>query len=157
MAKSKKKKRPQKRYKSYPPLSRTDKFLYASLEVIGFIFIFGFLYGHENIIGLFVFRNQEILSFEVRLTMFLMAPFIFFYLFSIIDPQFSKKPVFGNKKVDYYNTLDYKFILPLFDKRYKNISRYSESRKKAIQKNYHFMLHFNLAFHCRRSRMFRQI
>lgn len=134
MAKSKKKRRPAKREKDYPPLSKADKFLYAALEIVGFIFVFAFLYGHEHIIGLFVFRNTDILSFQVRLTLFLMVPFILFYLFSIIDPQATKKPVFGNKKVDYYNTLNHKFILPLFDKRYKNISRYSENRKKQLKK-----------------------
>ena len=48
-----------------------------------------------------------------------MVPFFLFYIFNIIDSQYNKKPIFGNKKIDYYNTSSHKFILPLFDKRYK--------------------------------------
>ncbi len=132
MAKSKKKRQPVK--KGYPPLSKADKFLYAALEVVGAIFIFAFLYEHDNIIGFFVLKSTEVLSFQERFTMFLMVPFIFFYLCYILDSQYSKKPIFGNKKVDYYNTLNHKFILPLFDKRYNNIARYTETRRKILIK-----------------------
>ncbi len=133
MAESKKKRRPAKRNKDNPPLSKTDKFLYAALEVVGAIFILTFLYEYDSIIGFFVFRNINVLSFQERFTMFLIVPFIFFYLFYILDSQYRKKPIFGNKKVDYYNTLNHKFILPLFDKRYNNIVRNSENRRKQLR------------------------
>lgn len=134
MAKSKKKKRLAEREKRYPPLSKTDKLLYMATEVIGAVFIFAYLYEYDSIIGFFVFKNPNILSFQERFTMFLMAPFILVYLFGICDSQYNRKPVFGNKNVDYYNTLNYKFILPLFDKRYKNIERFKEHRRIRLKK-----------------------
>ncbi|MBQ7117134.1 MAG: hypothetical protein IJN88_02880, partial [Clostridia bacterium] len=132
MAESKKKKRPQKRHKSYPPLSKTDKFIYSALEVAGAVFVFTFLYKHDSIIGFFILKSADVLSFQERFTIFFIVPFIFFYLFYILDSQYSKKPIFGNKKVDYYNTLNHKFILPLFDKRYNNIARNSRNRRKQL-------------------------
>lgn len=132
MAKSKKKKRTAKKYKNYPSLSKADKFLYAALEVVGAIFLFAFLYEYDRIISFFVLRNTNVLSFQERFTIFLMVPFFLFYIFNIIDSQYNKKPIFGNKKIDYYNTSSHKFILPLFDKRYNNIARNSVSRRKEL-------------------------
>ena len=132
MAKSKKKRRPAKKYKEYPPLSKVDKFLYSALEVVGAVFAFTFLYKYDSIISFFVLKKADVLSFQERFTIFLMVPFFLFYIFNIIDSQYNKKQIFGNKKIDYYNTSSHKFILPLFDKRYNNIARNSVNRRKEL-------------------------
>ncbi len=131
MAKSKKKRRPQKRHKIYPPLSRIDKFLYSALEVVGMLFILVPLISYEAIAGFFIFKNPDVLSFEERWTMFLLLPFIILYISCIADAQSSRIPLFGNKKIDYYNTVNHKLILPLFDKRYKNMESRKNFRKKS--------------------------
>lgn len=130
MAKSKKKRRPQKRYKSYPPLSGTDKFIYSAVEIIGLLLILVPLICYDALAGVFIFRKPDTLSFQQRFTVGLILPFIFLYLPFIADAHNNRIPIFGNKKIDYYNTVNHKLILPLFDKRYKNM----ESRKKFLKK-----------------------
>lgn len=130
MAKSKKKSRPKKKYKGYPPLSKTDKFLYSALEVIGMLLILIPLIAYEALAGLFIFRNPEVLSFQERFTMFLLIPFVILYIPCIANAHNSKIPLFGNKKINYYSTVNHNFVLPLFDKRYKNM----ESRNKFLKK-----------------------
>ncbi len=130
MAKSKKKRRPAKKYKGYPPLSKADKFLYSALEVVGVLLILIPLIAYEALAGLFIFKNPEVLSFQERWTILLILPFVFIFIPTIADAHNSKIPLFGNNKIDYYNTVNHKFVLPLFDKRYKNM----DSRKKFVKK-----------------------
>ena len=130
MAKSKKKKRPQKRHKSYPPLSRTDKFIYTALEIGGLLFILVPLICYDALAGLLIFRNPDVLSFQERLTIGLILPFILIYLPCIANAQSSRIPLFGNKNVNYFNTVNRKLVFPLFDKRYKSM----ESRKRFLKK-----------------------
>lgn len=134
MAKSKKKRRPQKRHKSYPPLSRADKFLYTAFEVVGALLVIIPIVAFDPIAGFFIFKKPDILSFQSRFTLLLLFPFVFVYLIYIGDSLYKKIPIFGNKKVDYYNTLNHRFILPLFDNRYKNIERFKEHRRRRLKR-----------------------
>ncbi len=130
MAKSKKKKRTAKRHKGYPPLSKADKFLYSASEVVGMLLILIPLISYEALAGFFIFKKPEVLSFQERFTMFLIVPFVILYIPCIANAHSSKIPLLGNKKINYYSTVNYKFVLPLFDRRYKNM----ESRKKFMKK-----------------------
>ncbi len=134
MSKSKKKKQTPKKFKGHPPLSKADKFLYSALEVVGALLIIVPLVAFDPIAGFFIFKNPDVLSFETRWTLLLLFPFAFVYLIHISDSLYKKIPIFGNQKVDYYDTLNHKFVLPLFDNRYKNIERFKEYQRKRLKR-----------------------
>ncbi len=129
MAKSKK---AVKRKRKYPPLSKEDKFLYAFFEISGAILLLVFVYLYELTVHIFAFRNDDVLAIQSRWTVFLFVPVTIFWLLLVVNLNVKKKPIKGNKKIDYYSS-DYKFILPLCDKRYKNNEKYKAGRKKFIK------------------------
>lgn len=134
MAKSKKGGQSVKRRKKYPPLSKQDKILRICIHVLEALILLFSVYGYEIIAPNLIFRNSDVLAFEERWTMFLLAPFVFIWLIFILNYTYTKKPIIGNQKIDYYNTVNHKFILPLFDKRYKNDVNYKNGRKKFFKK-----------------------
>jgi hypothetical protein len=123
VAKQKKKKRSHK--KGYPPLSKTDKFITTIIPIVTVIFMYTILLGYEWFSPYFIFRqNSEALAFCETSSFLRIVPFwiVCFVIFGIIFfRSTSKKPIFGNKKIDYYNTTFYKFVLPPFDKRYTKL------------------------------------
>lgn len=133
MAKSKKN-RTVKHRKRYPPLSKQDKILHICIQIIEAIILLLAVYGYEVIAPVFIFNNPDVLAFEERWTMFLLVPFLFAWIILIFDPTYSKTPIFGNKNVDYYNTVKYKFVFPLFDKRYKSNEKCRKFRKKFFKR-----------------------
>lgn len=134
MAKSKKLKKSVKRKKKYPPLSKQDKFLYACIEILGAIVLLIVVYVYEVLAPVFIFKKSDVLAFEERWTVILLFPAVCVWLIFILKSAYIKIPIIGNKKIDYYNTVNYKFILPLFDKRYKNNENYEKGRKKFFKK-----------------------
>ena len=147
MAKSKKKQPHKlKRTKPLPPLSKADKIIYFLYEAIGAIIICVSGFGWLDILPEIVLKNPEVLGFQNRGTIVLIMPFLFTFLIVILDPFMKKKPIIGNKKVDYYNTTNQQFALPLFDERYKNISRFKERRKKFFKKVIIWTLVFTFLF-----------
>lgn len=132
MPKSKSMKKKVKRNKKYPPLSKEDKFLYTLFEISGAFLLLVLVYLYDLFIHLCAFRNADVLAVESRWTVALIVPVTIFSLFLIFKIGSAKKPITGNKKVDYYSS-DYKFILPLCDKRYKNNEKYKAGRKKFIK------------------------
>lgn len=133
MAESKKKKY-KKRKKQFPPLSKQDKFLYNCIEVVGAVILIAFVVMFESLTSFFVFRNTDALAYEPRLTVILFAPVVFFWLYLLIRMTSKKIPIIGNKQIDYYNTTEYKFVLPLFDNRYKNNEKYKKAKKEFLKK-----------------------
>lgn len=133
MAKSKKRKQPGKRKKRYPPLSKQDKIFYTCIEIFEAILLVFLVFGYDVLAPFFVLKKPDVLAFEERLTVFLRFPLIILWLDLIFNCSFTKIPVIGNKKIDYYNTLNHKFILPLFDNRYKNIENYKKGRRKFLK------------------------
>lgn len=123
MAKQKKKKRSHK--KGYPPLSKADKFITTTIPIIAVVFMCTILLGYEWFAPCLIFKqNSEALAFCETSSFLRIVPFWFlcFIIFGIIFfRSTSKKPIFGNKKIDYYNTTFYKFVLPPFDKRYTKL------------------------------------
>ncbi|MBE6785476.1 MAG: hypothetical protein E7538_04455 [Ruminococcaceae bacterium] len=134
MAENKKRKRQKKRKKPYPPLSKTDKLLYIIFDVLGAIVLFGSVFGYLYFAPKIVFKNPDVLAFKERTTIFLIFPFFFVWLIVLFDSTRKRLPVFGNKKVDYYNTLKFRFVLPLFDKRYQHIESCQKAKKKFFKK-----------------------
>lgn len=123
MAKQKKKKSNHK--KGYPPLSKTDKFITTIVPIVAVIFMYTILLGYEWFSPYFIFRqNSKTLAFCETSSFLRIVPFwiVCFIVFGVIFfRSTSKKPIFGNKKIDYYNTTFYKFVLPPFDKRYTKL------------------------------------
>ena len=119
MAKQKKSKRKHK--KGYPPLSKLDKATYYFLAIVPEILLLGIPLGYEWFSPYFVFKSSGVLAFCLTTHFWRVIPFLFVILVLFIisgERLTSKKPIFGNKKIDYYDTTLYKSILPPFDKRY---------------------------------------
>lgn len=120
VAKQKKKKNNHK--KGYPPLSKTDKFIATIVPIIAVILMYTILLGYEWFSPYLVFKqNSNALAFCETSSFLQIVPFwiVSFIVFGAIFFRLtSKKPIFGDKKTDYYNTTFYKFVLPPFDKRY---------------------------------------
>lgn len=140
MANYKKIKKSSKRKKKYPPLSKEDKFLYTLFEVVGAIILFVFVYLFESFTRFWAFKNSEVLAVEARWTVVLLLPVACFWLFIIFKTNYAKIPIIGNKKINYYNDR-YKFILPLFDKRYLDNEEYKIGRKKFLR---NFIAYFSV-------------
>ena len=123
MAKQKKKKRNHK--KGYPPLSKLDRFIAIIVPIIAVILMYTILLGYEWFSPYLIFRqNSKTLAFCETSSFLRIVPFwiVCFVIFGIIFfRSTSTKPIFGNKKIDYYNTTFYKFVLPPFDKRYTKL------------------------------------
>lgn len=134
MSKSKKKKA-LKHKKRFPPLSKKDRFLYDCIEVIGGIFLLVFVLLVEALTSCIVFNTTDALAYEQRLTVLLIVPSILFLLYMLLKITCNKIPITGNKKIDYLKTSEYKFILPLFDNRYKDNEKYKQRRKEFLKKS----------------------
>ncbi len=135
MAKQKKKK--YKHKKSYPPLSKLDKATYYFSAIVPEVLLLGIPLGYECFSPYFVFKNSEALAFCSTNHFWRIIPFLFVILVLFIisgERLTSKKPIFGNKKIDYYNTTLYKSILPPFDKRYIKKFWTKDKIKKAFIK-----------------------
>ena len=120
MAKQKKKKSNHK--KGYPPLSKIDRFIATIVPIIAVVLMYTILLGYEWFSPYLVFKlNSNTFAFCETSSFLRIVPFwiVSFIVFGAIFFRLtSKKPIFGDKKTDYYNTTFYKFILPPFDKRY---------------------------------------
>ena len=143
MAKSKKK-NTHRNKKKFPPLSKQDKFIYSCIEVIGAIILFVFVLLFESLTSFIVFRKADVLAYEQRMTVILLAPVMIFWLYLILRITTKKIPITGNKKVDYLKISEYKGVFPLFDNRYKNNEKYKKGRKEFLKKS---IVHF-LVFAC---------
>lgn len=134
MAENKKRKKPKKRNKPYPPLSKTDKSIYIVFQLTAALFLLGTILGYVFFAGHFIFRNPYVLAFSDRWTPLLMLPFFILGGALVFDINQKKTPLFGNKKVDYFNTTYRRFTLPLFDKRYQQLESFKKSRKAFFKK-----------------------
>ena len=135
MAKQKKKKHIHK--KSYPPLSKLDKATYYLLAIVPEILLLGIPLGYECFSPYFIFKSSETLAFCSTTHLWRIIPFLFVILVLFIisvERLTCKKPIFGNKKIDYCNTGLYKSVLPPFDKRYVKKFWTKDKIKKAMIK-----------------------
>lgn len=124
MAKNKRK-HYKKRNKSYPPLSKLDRFIYSFIQISSTVLTLGGIYGLLDIQSLLFLKDENVLAFYTYDSIAAHIPYaiaiisVYGFLLSLTG---SGKPLFGDKKHDYYNTTKYKFVLPVFDKRYKDIT-----------------------------------
>ncbi len=131
MAKNRRK-RHKKRNKPYPPLSSLDKGIYSFSLIIAIILVCGAIWGILDVQDTF-YRNPEVLAFATYGSVWAQVPYgimIIAILILLLSKLDSKRPIFGNKKIDYYNTTKYRLVLPIFDKRY--IDR-TITKEKAIK------------------------
>ena len=120
MAKNKKK-RYKKRKKPYPPLSRLDKAIYYVSAILLTILSLGAIYGIIDIQGTLFFKRSDVLAFASYGSIWNIVPYglmIAVTFLIVLEKLQKKRPVFGNKEVNYYDSTRYRFILPVFDKRY---------------------------------------
>lgn len=116
MAKSKPRKR-KKRNKSYPPLSRIDKILYAVLGIVFAVSAYSVIWSFPVLLNLFAFRDSTELAVDYTFPFFgfplviLLAAFLAVFGGVICT---CKRPIVGNKKVDYRNTSKYRSVKPLY-------------------------------------------
>lgn len=134
MAENKKRKKPKKRNKPYPPLSKADRAIYTISEIVSVLIPLGSVAGYIFFADDFIFKNPDVLAYAERWTMLLMLPFVIICGILVFDAERKKLPILGNKRIDYYNTSKHRFILPLFDKRYENISNYQKQRRSVFKK-----------------------
>ncbi len=134
MAENQKRKKPKKRNKPYPPLSKTDKIIYIIFQLTAALILLGTIFGYIFFAGYFIFRNPYVLAYADRWTPLLMLPFFILGGALVFDINQRKTPLFGNKKVDYFNTAYRRFTLPLFDKRYQNLENCKKAKNKLLKK-----------------------
>lgn len=145
---AKQKKKVNKRYKPYPPLSKLDKSIYFIGQIVLCLCMLTSLLGYEWFAPYFVFKNDDVLAFDITENFFRIVPFwmlMVIVTFICLERLTGKKPLFGNKKIDYYNTTFYRFILPPFDKRYTERVFTKEKIKKTLIKFTIFALIFSLS------------
>lgn len=134
MAENKKKKRPKKRHKPYPPLSKADRTFYNIFHLTSALILLGSIVGYIFFYDKVIFRNPDILAYADRWTMLMMLGFFFVGGIIVFEIDKKKHPVFGNKKIDYFNTTYYRFTLPLYDKRYQNLENCKKAKKAFYKK-----------------------
>lgn len=116
MAKSKKK-QSRNHIKKTPPLSKRDKFIYhvtAWGSAIVYILIPYFLIRFPSIL----IHNENIYAIEFNNTLWFVLPIILYGLFLTLFSAMNTKPIFGNPKINYFDTSRYIHVYPVFDKRY---------------------------------------
>lgn len=108
-----------------PPLSLLDKSIYWLGLLLSFIFVLLFLFCFEDITNAIAFRDSLVVAYNSHASFLLFMPLLLYIeisalVFCIMALE-GKKPIFGNRKVQYGETPWAKDCFPLFDSRRKNI------------------------------------
>ena len=135
MAKQKKK----KHKKHYPRISKADKTLQGIIFAASFIFVIVFAIIRMHKMITYFLKPETALAYSTSFCILWWCPFILFVLIATgsILSYMEKHPIFGNKKVNYYDKDKYLFTLPLFDKRYskeeiRRVRKLSKRQKRNI-------------------------
>lgn len=119
MAKSKPVKR-KKRNKPYPPLSRIDKLIYTIFSIVLIGAGYGVVYLYAYLLRKLPFTDAEVLACDYNWTIIFALPIFFIFIISIGEfmqkTEHCKRPIFGNKNVN-YNDTKYEKVTPLFSKK----------------------------------------
>ena len=144
MTKSKKQK---KRNKQYPPLSKVDKILYG-VPTIFFLAVYPFTFFAFDFILPEIYLRDGVIAYspENPFPSFLLLIVTFIFFIIATDKQNKRIPIFGNSSVDYYNTINYRFVLPPFDKRYSKQNKDNKSTEKELIKISIYIFVFIFAF-----------
>ena len=133
MSKKSKKKNRSRR----PPLSLLDKSIYWLGLILSFIFSLLFVYCFEDITGVIAFRDSAVVAYNSHASFLFVMPLLLYVEISAlvfcISALESKKPIFGNRKVQYGDTPWTKDCFPLFDSRRKKI--YIKPSEKSFRRS----------------------
>ena len=128
---SKRKKKKQREY-SPPPLSKLDIFVYNIIIAASALLTLAALFGTFYVIEVIGYADEDIMLSCSRWTVLLLAPALsiaFLPLLNFFATGFNeKKPIFGNKKVNYFSTTRYAKAEFLFKKK----SSVEEKKNKII-------------------------
>ena len=121
MSKKSKKKNRNRR----PPLSLLDKSIYWLILLLSVIFSLLFVFCFEDITTAIAFQNTEVVAYNSHASFLLVMPLLLYVeisalVFCIMALE-GKKPIFGNRKVQYGATPWEKDCFPLFDARRKSV------------------------------------
>lgn len=133
MSKKSKKKNRSRR----PPLSLLDKSIYWLGLILSFILSLLFVYCFEDITGVIAFRDSAIVAYNSHASFLFVMPLLLYVEISAlvfcISALESKKPIFGNRKIQYGETPWAKDCFPLFDSRRKKI--YIKPSEKSFRRS----------------------
>lgn len=121
----KKKKKRKKNKSQRPPLSLLDKAVYCFLFLLILILGFALAYIAEGITDGIAFRDTEVVAYSYHMTFLFMLPVVLYIPLSgfiyFIDALESKKPIFGNRNIQYGKAPWDTDVFPLFDTRRKKV------------------------------------
>lgn len=117
-----------------PPLSNLDKFLYNAIIFVLVLLYFGAIilcfYLYERI----AFADSNVVLYAERWTFLLMVPIFIVFAVGVLgffaEGLASKKPIFGNKEIDYFSTTRYESVRFLFQRKTKKISKNEKEFKR---------------------------
>ncbi len=123
--------------KRRPPLSLLDKSIYLTGLFLSFILSLLFAFCFEDITGIIAFQDSSVVAYNSHASFLFALPFLFYVeisalVFCIVSLE-DKKPVFGNRKIQYGETPWAKDCFPLFDSRRKKI--YIKPSKKRFHRH----------------------
>ncbi|MGN1442224.1 MAG: hypothetical protein ACI4XE_00140 [Acutalibacteraceae bacterium] len=118
MAKSKPRKR-KIRNKPYPPLSRIDKQIYTIFSIVLIGAGYGVVYLYAYLLRKLPFTDAGVLACDYNWSVIFALPIFFIFIIWLGElyqkTVMCKRPIFGNKNVN-YNDTKYEKVTPLFSK-----------------------------------------
>lgn len=121
MAKNRPVKR-KKRNKPYPPLSRIDKTIYTIFSFVLISAGYGVVYLYAYLLRKLPFTDAGVLACDYNWSVFFALPIFFIFIIWLGElyqkTVLSRRPIFGNKNVNYKDT-KYEKVTPLFSKKPK--------------------------------------
>lgn len=120
-----------------PPLSFLDKCIYWFILLLSFVFSLLLIFCFEDITTVIAFRNSSVVAYNNHASFLFVTPLLLYIEISAlvfcITALDGKKPIFGNKKIQYGETPWAKDCFPLFDSRRKDF--YVKPSKKRFRRD----------------------
>ena len=109
-----------------PPLTFLDKSIYFSCIVISFLLSLLLVFCLDDILNLIAFSNNNAIAYRSNSSMLFALPFLIYLEISIaiiiVVAWEEKKPIFGNKNINYGEYPFDEDCIPLFSKKHKQIT-----------------------------------
>lgn len=117
-----------------PPLSKLDTFLYNAIIFVLVLLYFGAIilcfYLYERI----AFADSNVVLYAERWTLLLLFPIFIVFAVGVLgffaEGLANKKPIFGNKEIDYFSTTRYEGVRFIFQKSPKKLSKDEKEFKR---------------------------
>ncbi len=130
----KNKKKKSRKKKFAPPLSKIDNFLYTLILIVFIAIDMTTLVVYLKIAEWIAFSVDNVVAYSVRGTVFLSLPLFFVFVIATIgyfgNAYNERRPILGNKKVNYKSTANYESVQFLFRKS-KKTSTENEKKLKS--------------------------